>query len=104
MMMDHQAGKSYVKGMAGGIEVYKSGDTTVREEIFENMIGYVELLRSHIAKENNVLFRMADNCLSDEENKELLAEFALAEQKHNGNKTFADYVSSIENLSVIYEI
>ena len=35
------------------------------------MRGYIVLLRNHIAKENNVLFRMADNVLSEEEQQEL---------------------------------
>ena len=44
------------------------------------MSGYADLLQSHIPKENNILFRMADNILSDQEQKDLLDKFESVEQ------------------------
>ena len=44
------------------------------------MSGYAELLNNHITKENNILFRMADNVLSDAEQENLLREFESIEK------------------------
>lgn len=75
MLQDHEQGRVFVKGMVEGILQYKSGNKESLPTIFENMMGYAQLLRHHIAKENNVLFRMADNVLSDNEQQVLLSEF-----------------------------
>jgi hemerythrin-like domain-containing protein len=72
MLNDHEAGRSYVRGIAGGITAYESGNLAEKKVIYANMLGYAELLKNHIAKENNILFRMTDNCLSDEEQKSFL--------------------------------
>lgn len=104
MLNDHEAGRSYVRGIAGGITAYKSGNPAEKKVIFANMLGYAELLRNHIAKENNILFRMADNCLNDEEQKSLLAEFLKIEESLNSKGVQAEYVSMIDKLAKIYGI
>ena len=67
--------------MAEGIAGYKIGNDSALAKIYENMQGYITLLRNHIAKENNVLFRMADNAFSENDQQELLKEFAKVEMK-----------------------
>ena len=98
MLNDHEAGRAYVRGMDSSLSAYKSGDSKARDAVFANMQGYVDLLRSHISKENNVLFRMADNAISSEEQKALLAEF----EKVDAMGSVSDYITSIDGLSVIY--
>ena len=44
------------------------------------MAGYAELLQNHISKENNILFRMADNALSEKDQQDLLKQFEEAEK------------------------
>ena len=104
MLNEHQEGRSYVKGIADGIAAYKSGNIAEKKVVYANMLGYAELLRNHIAKENNILFRMADNCLSDEEQKSLLAEFTEIEGSHGGMGMAAEYVSHIDDLAKVYGI
>ncbi len=60
MLSEHIQGRNFVKGMAENIALYKEGDMPALEQVFINMTGYVNLLRTHISKENNILFRMAD--------------------------------------------
>ncbi|NJO91081.1 MAG: hypothetical protein HC831_20530 [Chloroflexia bacterium] len=67
MMNDHAEGRNFVKGISEAVSLYKSGNTSVKVDILKNMLGYIELLRAHIEKENNILFRMADKALTDEE-------------------------------------
>ena len=75
MLNDHEAGRSYVRGIAESISAYKTGGTTEQKLIYANFAAYVDLLRNHIGKENNVLFRMADNSFSDKDSFNLLSLF-----------------------------
>jgi len=103
MLNDHEAGRSYVRGIVDGITAYKSGNLAEKKVIYANMQGYAELLRNHIAKENNILFRMADNYLSDEEQQSLLAGFLEIEGSNGSKGIKVDYVARIDDLAKIYE-
>ena len=72
MLQDHTQGRNYVKGMLENINLLKAGDLSSITAIYYNIQGYSELLRNHIAKENNVLFRMADNALSAGDQESLI--------------------------------
>jgi hemerythrin-like domain-containing protein len=48
---------------------------------------YTQLLRSHISKENNILFVMAEQLLSDAEQEELSAGFEKVELEKMGEGT-----------------
>lgn len=78
MLGEHAQGRSYVAGMASNIDLLKTGDNAALEKIYSNMKDYTALLRNHIAKENNVLFRMAENLLTPEEHSMLLEKYAEA--------------------------
>lgn len=96
MLNEHVAGRNFVKGMAESIESYKAGNGESLARIFLNMRGYSELLRSHIAKENNVLFRMADRVLSDSDQKDLTERFSSEE------KNSSYYIDKIRSLANFY--
>jgi hemerythrin-like domain-containing protein len=104
MMQDHVQGRNYVKNIANNIALYKNGDGSAIAEIYKNMLGYAELLRGHIGKENNVLFRMADNVLSEEEQQQLLAEFEILEQNRKCGDESEDCIKQIENLLEAYNL
>ena len=72
--------------------------------IYRNMAGYAELLQNHISKENNILFRMADNALSDADNQELLRLFGEAERNHNSGHSSSEYIERIDKLASEYGI
>jgi hemerythrin-like domain-containing protein len=103
MLHDHEEGRKFVKGMFVGIEKYKQGDDSVLPEIYRNMQGYIDLLRAHIGKENNVLFKMADRVLSSDDQEELLNKFAQVEaEKYSGGK-ISQFILDIEGLEIIYK-
>ena len=104
MMRDHEEGRAFVKGMANAIAQYKSGNQGVLEELFMNMKGYIDLLRAHIAKENNVLFRMADRAFSEEEQKLLLSQFKRVEFNPICGGVVNDCIAHINNLALHYDI
>jgi hemerythrin-like domain-containing protein len=75
MLNEHELGRQYVAAIADAIDGYERGDAESAQAIAENARNYAGLLRLHIMKEDNVLFRMSDQALSDEDQKRLLARF-----------------------------
>jgi hemerythrin-like domain-containing protein len=103
MLHDHLQGRNFVKAMSEEIETFKMGHKAALSKIYKNMEGYIELLRAHIAKENNVLFRMADNVLSEKEQQDLLTEFAKVEKSNFGGGILDSYISEIEKLEAVFK-
>jgi hemerythrin-like domain-containing protein len=104
MLNEHMRGRDFVRGIVDNIAFYKSGDISARDKIYSNMAGYTELLKNHISKENNILFRMADNALSAEDHQELLKQFEQAENKHASGTSSSEYVRIIEQLASAYGV
>lgn len=102
MLSEHVMGRIYVKGMAENISLLKQGDRIALSAIYINMLGYAELLKNHIAKENNVLFRMADKAFTPAEQEQLLIDFAKVEDKQENGHSKEDYVAMIDFLAGLY--
>jgi hemerythrin-like domain-containing protein len=102
MLQEHTQGRNFVSGMVEGIRKYKEGDENAVPEIFGNMKGYISLLRNHITKENNILFRMADKVLNESDNHILLNEFSEVEKSKSGEILSDSWIKSIENLEDLY--
>ena len=101
MLHEHEQGRGYVKGMMEHISLYKTGETSSPNKIYENIRAYAELLKSHIYKENNILFRMADNMLTGDEQLKMLDEFDKLENPEQGSR-HGSFVERINNLAAIY--
>ena len=102
MLHDHIEGREFVKGMIVGIATYKLGTKEALDDVFKNMQGYAELLRTHIGKENNVLFRMADRALSEADHQELLSGFDEIETTVYSNGKIPQFITEIEELENKY--
>ncbi len=70
--------------MKQAAERYAQGDQSANLALVDNTLDYVRLLRAHIAKENNVLFPMADEILNDAEQSKLYDAFEHIEQTRTG--------------------
>jgi hemerythrin-like domain-containing protein len=60
MLHEHQQGRAYARHMADGLDGARRGDEQARGRLRNAAAGYVNLIRGHIMKEDNVLFHMAD--------------------------------------------
>ncbi|MBI2662725.1 hemerythrin domain-containing protein [Candidatus Woesearchaeota archaeon] len=69
MLVEHDEGRRYVKMMESGLNE-KNKDTLI-----EGAIGYSNLIREHIFKEDNILYPMADEALSKNVEKAMLEKF-----------------------------
>lgn len=102
MLQEHTQGRNFTKGMADSIALCKQGDAAALEQVFLNMTGYVNLLRNHIAKENNILFRMADKVLTVENHAGLLKKYSAVIPITQNGGGLTDYLTDIERLDKKY--
>lgn len=102
MLNEHTQGRDFVKGMVENLGLYKAGTKDALSMVYDNMNGYCNLLRNHISKENNILFRMADNVLDENDHRDLLNQFSRVENSNFCGGLLKDCIASIDNLSTIY--
>ena len=79
MLEEHDQGRAFVKGLYSAVQRLKEGEKDAIQEISRNAMGYVELLRDHIEKEDKILYPMGDRILAKEDNEMLLKEFERIE-------------------------
>lgn len=84
MLAEHDLGRKYIKGMTQALEEMKRGDGQSVPAFTQNARAYVNLLRAHIEKENNVLFPMAEMHLGNEAKVRLAEGFEVLEKEEIG--------------------
>ena len=89
MRYEHDLGRGFVKGM---IEALDKED---RNKLIENEREYCGLLRDHIYKEDNILYTMADESLSDKTQKSLVIKFKKIESK-TSIKKYLDFAKKLK--------
>lgn len=102
MLHEHMQGRAYVKGMSEAIEKLRNGDTAAITDVYQNMAGYASLLQNHISKENNILFRMVNQVLSQEEQESLLSQFAEVEKQVDTEYNSENSIAKIALLASVY--
>ena len=65
MLNEHEAGREMAAALRLASEAYGKGDPNARESFAETGRLFSELLRSHIQKEDHVLFMIANSVLDD---------------------------------------
>ena len=98
MLFEHEQGRGFTQAMAAAAQRYERGDPGAREDIVTNALAYVSLLRQHIQKENNILFRMADNVIPPAGHEEVEAGFQRVERDEIGPGVHAKYEALAEEL------
>jgi hemerythrin-like domain-containing protein len=99
MLYEHEQGRLFVRGMADNIEAGIEGDEKAVKDYVENALGYVELLRAHIHKEDRILFPMASRILDGADKTQLLEKFETVESEHMGQGTHDKYIHIAEKLA-----
>ena len=84
MLHEHEQGRAAVRAIADALARVKAGDREAAGALAAGLTEYTELLRSHIFKENNVLFPMADHMLSGADQAELAEAFDKVEAEEIG--------------------
>jgi hemerythrin-like domain-containing protein len=98
MLMEHEAGRAYTRGMRAAAERLAAGDGAARGEVVANAQGYVALLRQHIAKENNILFPMAGQVIPKGDQARVVEDFEKVEHEETGPGVHEKYLALAEKL------
>jgi hemerythrin-like domain-containing protein len=99
MLHEHEMGRAFIKGIAEGAAKIGT-DPVAAKQIAENAKGYIELLRNHIGKENNILFPMADRALSAEDQADLGKAFEKHEAEETGAGVHEAMLKLLQELKV----
>jgi hemerythrin-like domain-containing protein len=98
MLAEHEQGRTFTRGMRLAAEKWQSGDESARREVVENAFGYVNLLRGHIHKEDNILFPMAGRVIPPEKQEEVTTAFDHVEHEETGAGVHEKYLAMAEAL------
>lgn len=102
MLDEHDTGRAYVVAMSDGARRYKSGDEKGSVQFVANARQYIELLRQHIDKENDVLFPLAERSIPVERQDDLVTRFERVEQEVVGKGKHEEFHRLLEELQRIY--
>ncbi len=83
MLSEHEAGRGYIREMAEA-SASVGQDKAAAEKIIRNGRAYIQMLRPHIDKENMILYAMADNMLSKEDQAQMGEAFERFETEKIG--------------------
>lgn len=81
MLYEHQQGRAFVKHMSDALEGARSGDARARDVLRNAARGYMNLIRGHIAKEDQILFNMADQMVVGPARHSLCAAYGVVCQR-----------------------
>jgi hemerythrin-like domain-containing protein len=98
MRHEHEAGRAHVRAMDEAVTGFEKGDASASERFAFKARAFVDLLREHIAKEEQVLFPMADRMLPANVQDELLAGFEHAEKHEMGEGTHEQFLALADRL------
>jgi hemerythrin-like domain-containing protein len=98
MLYEHEQGRALIREMGEAAAAYREGEDGSGPRWARAAGGYAHLLREHIAKENNVLFVMAERLLSPEEQDRLGKQFEAIELEKMGAGTHERLHARMEEL------
>jgi hemerythrin-like domain-containing protein len=99
MLYEHELGRLYLRSMAAVIERAAKGELDALRLFAGQARSYVELLRGHIAKEDQRLFPMANQRLTDQDQQILLDAFDDVENHQQHADTHAQYLRIADELA-----
>ncbi|MHC1743231.1 MAG: hemerythrin domain-containing protein [Syntrophobacteraceae bacterium] len=101
MLREHDHGREHIRAMREALEKMKMGQDAT-EPFVQAATDYTHLLRSHILKENNALFVMAEKKLSDEEQARLCEAFETMEREKIGVGRHEAFHQLMDELAGVY--
>jgi hemerythrin-like domain-containing protein len=98
MLAEHAQGRIYTRAMREAAQKLADGDPSARGDIVRNARGYVELLHQHIAKENGILFPMANQVIPASEQDKVAQDFEHVEHEETGAGVHEKYLALAQEL------
>ena len=102
MLLEHDEGRNYIKLASKAVAEYKQGNSAALTEIESNLLNFCTLLTNHIAKENNILYPMAERMLPGSVLDTMSQDFEEANLATTNNEYHDKYLKMVDELSSIY--
>jgi hemerythrin-like domain-containing protein len=102
MFSEHSRGRGFIEEMNNLLDSYEKGGSGSLMVLTTPALQYVDLLRSHIWKEDNVLYPMAEKVVPADKLGLLQEQFDRFEEEEIGQGTRQAFNQMIEQLSKIY--
>ena len=102
MLAEHTEGRGYVAKMAAALEEYRQGDANAGLIFAANGRRYVSLLTEHINKEDNILYPIADERVSAEQQHQLSEGFERVEREEVGAGRHDAFHDLLDELTEVY--
>jgi len=99
MLIEHVEGRRLVKAAAEALPDAANGDPHAVAAVRDSLLGYTRLLRAHINKEDNVLYPMAEQILTAEDQQWLAKEFDRVEAEEMGAGVHEKYHQMAHELA-----
>ena len=95
---EHVLGRALTRGMRDAARQLQGGDAGARAALISNARRYVALLRDHIIKEDEMLFPMADEMFSSEQQRSVLRDFERVQRDDVGAVAHENFRALAERL------
>lgn len=101
MLAEHDEGRAAVKAMSAAVSAFGTAPDAPAQ-FARAARAYANLLTNHIYKENNILFRMADNVIGSHKDAEMLQAYDEHEARVTGPGEHERFHKVIEGLEAAY--
>lgn len=98
MLTEHEEGRGHVRSMIDAVEQVAQGNGAASTTLMDHARAYVTLLREHIQKEDDILFRMADEVIPEDEQRRILKDFENHEAEEMGAGAHEKYLGIAREL------
>ncbi len=100
MLAEHEEGRRLTRLMRTAAEKLAAGETAAKTEVVMNARAYTRLLHQHIAKEDQVLFPMADRVIQLSAQDKLAEDFERVETEETGEGVHEKYLALVDRLEL----
>ena len=98
MLTEHEEGRGLVKAMISAVPLVEAKNEAAKEILVDKAKAYLRLLKDHIQKEDEILFKIADDVIPADEQKALLRSFEDHEAKEIGEGVHEKYLKIVAEL------
>ena len=93
LRIEHEQGRKHIKQIRNFINETEASE--LYEKIYKEINAFVNLLRNHIDKENNMIFIMAEGFITQEDDNTLTSIYTNIEKEQNDIEKYRDYAQKL---------
>jgi hemerythrin-like domain-containing protein len=98
MLAEHEEGRRLTRAMREAAEQLEAGQTQAKDQIVASAESFVSLLRLHIAKEDRVLFPMAEQVLDPARQEEISSAIEQLGREQTRTGAYEEYLALAQSL------